>query len=115
MTAVLSEDRRLRVSLPQTDQITMAETYSYVLKQNTAHSDTQSAHFDKNTHVIKYHKQPYISFKDIKSAAIKKMVDKHAGITYLDVLKLADNPAYTPKQAKYLLRHHKKKGKLFTS
>jgi len=58
--------------------------------------------------------QHRLLFRDIKAAATKKLLDKNQGITYLDVIKLADDPRYTPKQAQDVLRNLKIKGKLHT-
>jgi hypothetical protein len=54
-------------------------------------------------------------FRDIKAVATKKFVDNTRGITHFDILKLVDDPSYTPRQAKNVLRNFKNKGKLYTS
>lgn len=56
-----------------------------------------------------------VYYSEISKLATKKFVDKTQGITYLDILKLADEPNYTSRQAKNVLRNFKDKGKLYTS
>jgi hypothetical protein len=99
----------------QFEPITVAETANYLLRQETTHTDSQSTHIDNNILVLQEHKQKHIPFKDMEAAAIEKMANKNEGITFLDILKVADNPTYTPKQAKDVLRNHKINGNLFTS
>jgi hypothetical protein len=96
------------------EPVIVAEATNYVLKQDTTHTDTKSTHTDKFTLVQQQQSQQHIPFKDIKAAAVQKMANKHEGVTYLDILKLIDNPSYTPKQAKDVLRNHKINGNLFT-
>ena len=116
LTALVdSEHQQLRISSAQPDKVSIAETVNYILKQDTTHFDTQTTHFDTIIHEKKKQQQQlHIPFQQVKAAAIEKMANKHQGITYLDILKLADNPTYTPKQAMELLRNHRKSGNLHT-
>lgn len=88
------------------------------LEQKSTHFGHTSTHNDK----IVYGDGEYqnkqrrrrLLFRDIKVVATKKFVDKTQGITYLDILKLVDDPSYTRKQAQDALRNFKNKGKLYT-
>ena len=106
------EQEHLSIASSETDTVDITESINYLLKQDSTHTDTQSTHTEKI--IQQKQKQLHIPFKEIKAAAIEKMVDKEEGITFLDILKLADNPTYTPKQAKDVLRNHKVKGNLIT-
>ena len=89
------------------------------LDQNSTHFGHASTQNEKILHGNGlYRRQQHrrrLLFRDIKVVATKKFVDKSQGITHFDILKLADDPSYTPRQAKNVLRNLKNKGKLYTS
>ena len=89
------------------------------LDQNCTHFGHASTQYEKILHGdgpyrLQQHRRRLL-FRDIKVVATKKFVDKTQGITHFDILKLVDDPSYTPRQAKNVLRNLKNKGKLFTS
>jgi Rieske Fe-S protein len=89
------------------------------LDQNCTHFGHTSTQNEKILHADGlYRRQQHrrrLLFRDIKAVATKKFVDKTQGITHFDILKLMDDPSYTPRQAKNVLRNLKNKGKLYTS
>jgi len=91
---------------------------SSAIEHHSTQSATECTHNHKIIHghgerQIQQHGHRLL-FGDIKAVATKKFVDKTQGITYLDIIKLVDDPAYTSRQAKNVLRNLKIKNKLHT-
>jgi hypothetical protein len=89
------------------------------LDQNCTHFGHISTQNEKIPHSDGlYRRQQHrrrLLFRDVKAIATEKFIAKSQGITYLDIIKLADDPNYTPKQAQHVLRNFKKDGKLYAS
>ena len=89
------------------------------LDQNCTHFGHTSTQNEKIPHSDGlYRRQQHrrrLLFRDVKAIATEKFITKSQGITYLDIIKLADDVNYTPKQAQHVLRNFKKDGKLYVS
>lgn len=128
MNLMFNDDSNsLRISPDKSDAAIIEEkdSTSNLLAQESSHSDTKSSHSRKfalgGRDSSWSRSVPYVKWKDIKGLAIKKFAGNQQGITYLDILKLADNPSFEVKQAQKVLRNHKdkrngrSKNRLYTS
>ena len=117
-----SDNRNVVSKKPRSGKIGSIRTnqeYATALEQNCTHFEHTGTHNDR----IVYGDGEYqnkqlrrcVLLRGVKAIATKKFVDKTQGITYLDILKLVDDPTYTSRQAKNALRNFKNKGKLYTS
>jgi hypothetical protein len=111
----------LTVSADKSDAILDDHERNHVLKQDSARNDPQSTPLDtialggrgRRGHNPSFQRRR-LYFSDIKAIAVERFADNHDGITLDDILELADDPSYTPKQARDVLRNLKRNGRLFT-
>jgi hypothetical protein len=116
------DNRRLISKKPRSDKIgsiRINQEYAIALEQKCTHFEHTSTQNDRIVYgdgeYQKKQRRRRVLFRDVKAIATKKFVDKIQGITYLDVIKLADDPSYTLKRARNVLRNFKRDGKLYTN
>ena len=103
----------LTLSAQKSDAIVDEENSFNLLSQKMRHSDKKMRHSHQVALVdgggCRKHATATIKWKRVEALALRK---RKQGIDYRDILKLADNPKFTVKQAQKVLRNYKDRGKL---
>lgn len=116
MTQINIEDLQLRVSAAPTDQISISERVSYILKPASTPPPSKSTLPQQVIQLLQpqeAHRK--VTCEDIQDLANTKYQSTGKGLIYKDLLKGYYKRAHTPKQAQNILKYHKKKGNLHSN